>query len=48
MSRSVRLLFLTYVFLIRVPLLMPFWLIYNIGRVAERVGSAISRRLPGL
>ena len=36
------------VFLVRVPILFPFWLLKQLGDLAEVAGERIARRLPGL
>ena len=35
------------VFFVRVPLLLPFWLIARAGEYAEAVGDFISDKIPG-
>lgn len=35
------------VLLIRLPILMPLWLLARVGEWAEAAGDAISHRLPG-
>jgi hypothetical protein len=36
-----------FVLLIRVPIMLPFWLLYFIGEIAEKAGNWLSHRLPG-
>ncbi len=38
----------TLVIFIRAPILLPFWLLYRIGKLAERAGTWLGARLPGL
>lgn len=35
------------VIFIRVPILLPFWLLMHIGRHAEAAGDYLSARIPG-
>lgn len=47
-ERKHNLLVAPVVFLVRLPLLLPFWLMAEVGKLAEWGGVWLGRRLPSL
>lgn len=47
-ERKHNLLVAPFVFLVRLPLLLPFWLLAEVGKIAEGCGVWLGRRLPSL
>mgnify|MGYP001079322468 CR=1 FL=1 len=47
-ERKHNLLVAPVVFLVRLPLLLPFWLLAEVGKLAEGAGVWLGRRLPSL
>lgn len=46
-ERKRNLLVLPVIIFVRIPLLLPFWILARIGEGADAAGEFISRRLPG-